>query len=113
MPIYSYDCPEHGEFSRYFTSWKDKTPTAICECGAVGEYFVSRVNIHPDTFWSGKSTQFGYFTSESKFNNALKEKGISKYEEGMDKDVKRNKEHRLKKQDEALHKAVVETVKDF
>ena len=113
MPIYTYECPEHGEFDRYFASWRDKTETSICECGAVGEYIISSPNICPDTFWAGKSTDYGYFTSRSAFNRTLKEKGIARYESGMDQDIKRNKKHRLEKQERELHKVVVDTVKDF
>lgn len=79
MPIYEYECPNHGVFEMYMLleDW-NKTWIYCPEsyCAAACTRIDSLCSVQPDSMWAGQQTHQGYFTSKSEYNKVLKEKNL-------------------------------------
>lgn len=89
MPIYEYECEEHGVFE-ILSSMHDVHSKRRCiyvengkKCSKISEMIFSLTSIKTDSMWSGVQTDYGYFTSQSQFENHLKQNHIARYEPGM------------------------------
>jgi len=120
MPIYEYECPNHGIFEMYMLlSDFDRTWIYCPEsyCAAACERVHSLCNVQPDTMWAGHNTAQGYFTSKSEYNKLLKEKNLETLTsrsdiENVRKNVAKAKAAKKEKQLNNLTKHLTNELKD-
>ena len=107
MPVYEYECEEHGVMEIFSQKANDKMKVRCLyiedgeRCTLKADRIFSLTAIKTDSMWSGVQTDYGYFTSQSQFENHLKQNNIARYEPGMKeqyqkKSVERKKEAKEK-----------------
>ena len=73
MPIYEFDCEEHGKFEALFPRvvGVEYQPCPACDVPAPRIY--SLTVMRPDTYWSGvKTSNYGYVTSASELRQEMR-----------------------------------------
>lgn len=115
MPIYEYQCKEHGRFEKIFLTF-DKPDMLPCpKCGQESAKAISRCSIKPDSLWSGvyDAGTGQTFTSASYRERWMKDRNLAVVERGMDlrqPSVEERIEAVQKKSEKALEKAVADEV---
>jgi putative FmdB family regulatory protein len=77
MPIYEYLCRNKrrrncGRFELVRPMSKSNDPAHCLNCGKLAERLPSLVAMRPDKLWAGEETAYGYVTSQTQLNNAMK-----------------------------------------
>lgn len=100
MPIYEFECEEHGvmELFQQKADGKDQIQCLYIEdgerCELLADKIYSLTSIKTDSMWSGVRTDYGYFTSQSQFENHLKQNHIARYEPGMKEQYQKVREQK-------------------
>ena len=102
-----------------FEDWnKTITPEVqTCECGGFMELLPSLTSMQPDSMWSGKNTDYGYFTSKKEFNKFQKDNNLVRAERGTFEQVQKKSKNRIsdhiKKTAKAKEKAIADVIKQI
>jgi hypothetical protein len=64
------------------------------QCKLKADRIYSLTAIKSDSMWSGVQTDYGYFTSQSQFENHLKQNHIARYEPGMKEQYQKVREQK-------------------
>lgn len=106
MPIYTFNCPDHGAFELLLPIRESERKRAKCACGRFGARMAELTTMRPDKFWSGAvDPNYGYVTSASQLKQEMKRRnhvtiGDRTDREGMDKvaeNAQKAKEDKLKR----------------
>lgn len=78
MPLYEFECPEHGVFEELFQHPVGAAQSDCPECGQESGRVCSVPVMRPDSYWAGHySLTLGrHFTSKSEEKRFLKERRI-------------------------------------
>lgn len=115
MPIYEYECKEHGRFEAYYGINSKPRQVSCTTCGATAPFVFSAPAIQPDKYWNGHySEALGKnFTSKTEFNKYLKSNNLVPYESGMKEQIASNKKSIEDKKDVERRKFITEQVSKF
>lgn len=103
MPIYEFECDEHGRFEEYHKTVIDMdfSKCPVSGCRKLGNAVPSKVSMHPDKHWNGTVTPTGVVVnSQKEYDDVMK--NIVPYtrenKEFVEKQsTKRKQEHEEKK----------------
>lgn len=89
MPLYEYECFEHGRFELLLPLAEAERPSVFClKCRRTCPRVFSLVAMRPDPFWSGVMTRnYGYVTSGSRIAQIMKEKHWSEVGDRSDREA--------------------------
>lgn len=89
MPLYEFECPEHGRFEMLWPIRDCYRSWCICpECGFACERVASRVSMRPDTLWAGHVLEnYGYVTSSSQVAQIRKERHLIEVGDRTDREA--------------------------
>lgn len=112
MPVYQYKCTEHGVFERYMKSIEHRSIAECPTCKAESRQIITSVSVHiPRTMrWDFDPYQSpasgNVITSQKQRQADFANTGTMEWEPGMRQD----KEREIKESEQALDKAIEETV---
>ncbi len=104
MPIYEYECPEHGIFELYMTLEDSNKEYVICTetdgksyniCGHDAYRIWSKVSMQPDNMWFGKQTDLGYFNSKKEYKDYIKNNNLERATRENYESAQKKKANRL------------------
>jgi hypothetical protein len=116
MPVYEYECMEHGTFEVLKTSYRERQEEEFCPiCKAVCDSIASLVSMQPDKYWNGGFTPNGrYVVSTQEYAKAME--GIEPDTESNRRIVKAQKKAKAlelkQKQEARLEKFISTELKD-
>ena len=106
MPIYEYECEDHGRFEMFLQHGPLLDFSACPTCHVVSPFVYSLVTVRPDTYWAGHvHRNYGYHTSTASLKAEMKRRnhvpvGDRSDREAWDKvadDAQKDKAAKLKK----------------
>lgn len=112
-----FECKEHGEVEKFYTSYKDRPEKELCDvCGQ--EMIIvwhTAPFAQPDNLWHGRyyNNLNKQFHSKSKLNEYLKRNNLTILEDGMKADIKRNAEHQEAKRYAETEKEIGRIVQEI
>lgn len=71
MPLFDFECPEHGTFEVLYKKTSDICDFERCpECGTICDQCIPLPSMQPDKYWSGVEVAGEYITSTKEYKKA-------------------------------------------
>lgn len=87
MPLFEFNCEDHGVFEVLRNSIPDDGHCACPVCDLPAPFVWPLVNMKPDSLWAGHFLEnHGYFTSESKLEKTMKRRKLTRVGDRTDMD---------------------------
>lgn len=113
MPIYEYQCPEHGKFSNWARIDDRHTPTPCNQCGVLAPFVISAPRVFGDFEPYISPASGNLISGKRQRQEDFARTGTRPYESGEREAAIESRKREEKRQDAVIDNAIEQTIAEI